>query len=86
MSKADYEVWVTRKGRRHGKPYAERRRLQVPFALATGRYEQLSDLALREAINDLTAEQATRSGDTPQALQYDPAQSQIRRPSPEENA
>ncbi len=60
MSKAGYETFVTRIGRRHGKRYAERRRLQVPWELAHGNYEALSDLQLREALNDMKSEFARR--------------------------
>jgi len=60
MSKADYETFVVRIGRRHGKRYAERRPLTVPWELARGNYEALSSLQLREAFNDLKAELARR--------------------------
>jgi hypothetical protein len=58
--KSDYETFVTRIGRRDGKRTAERKPLNVPWYLALGRYEQLSDLAVRDAITDLRAEQARR--------------------------
>ncbi len=60
MSKAEYETWLVERGRRNGAPYARRHALQVPLALACGLYERLSDLQLREAINDLTAERRRR--------------------------
>lgn len=60
MSKADYETWLVEKGRRNGETYTRRHALHVPLALARGLYERLSDLQLREAINDLTAERRRR--------------------------
>lgn len=58
--KQDYEVYVVVIGRREGKRYAERKPLNVPVALATGRYEELSDLQLREFTNDAIAERERR--------------------------
>lgn len=82
MSKADYETFAVRVGRRHGKRYAERRALQVPWELARGNYGKLSDLQLREAINDLAAEAARRNlPAAPKRSTYDPLASQIRRPT-----
>lgn len=63
MAKADYETWIVEKGVRGGKPYARRHPLQVPLLLATGRYEKLSDLQLREARNDLDAEHRRRTNE-----------------------
>lgn len=82
MGKEDYETWVARKGRRHGKPYGERKPLAVPWNLARGNYEALSDLQLREALNDLGAEAARRgvSASSPAPPTYDPLASQIRTP------
>ncbi len=56
----DYEVWLVERGRRGGKPYARRYPLGVPLHLARGLYGKLSDLQLREAHNDLTAERRRR--------------------------
>jgi hypothetical protein len=82
LSKADYETWVTRRGRRHGRPYAERKPLNVPWELARGNYGALSNLQLREAINDLAAEAERRDlPATQQRSAYDPARSQVRKPS-----
>ena len=60
MSKESFETHATRIGRRDGKRYAERRQLQVPWHLAVGHYEKLSDLQVREFLNDLLAEQRRR--------------------------
>jgi hypothetical protein len=57
VSKAGYETWCGEKGTRNGKPYARRYPLAVPLAAARGQYEKLSNLQLRELINDLLAEQ-----------------------------
>jgi hypothetical protein len=54
------ESWIVEKGVRKGKPYAKRHHLHVPIDLATGHLERLSDLAVREAIKDLQAEQERR--------------------------
>jgi hypothetical protein len=85
LSKADYETYVVRLGRRHGKPYAERKPLNVPWALARGNYEELSDLAVREFFHDIKAEHERRSlpAAPPTSNGYDPAASQIRTPSKE---
>jgi hypothetical protein len=58
--KADFEAWIVVKGSRHGKRYAERKVLNVPVELALGLYEKLSDLQVREALNDLIAEDERR--------------------------
>jgi hypothetical protein len=83
-----YEVFVTRIGRRDGKKYAERRELQIPWFLATGLYEKLSDLQIREFLNDLLAEQMRREEAEAKAQAvaercggYDPFASQIIRRS-----
>lgn len=60
MSKDDYETWIVVKGQRDGKRYAERKPLNVPLDLATGMYERLSNLQIREFLNDLLAEQMRR--------------------------
>ena len=60
MSKADYETWLVEKGKRNGATYTRRHALQVPLNLARGLYHKLSDLQLREAVNDLSAEQRRR--------------------------
>lgn len=60
MSKEAFETHATRIGRRDGKRYAERRQLQVPWDLAIGHYEKLSDLQVREFLNDMLAEQLRR--------------------------
>jgi len=41
---------------------AERQRLAVPLDAAKGRFELLSDLALRELLKDLTHESMRRQG------------------------
>lgn len=82
MSKADYETFVVRIGRRRGEPYGDRRPLNVPWALATGNYEDLSALQLREALNDLNEEASRRSPPSPRTTPtYDPFKSQVRKPS-----
>lgn len=79
--KADYETYVVRVGRRRGERYAERRALQIPWAAATGHYERLSELALRELLNDLTEERDRRSSPA-RARTYNPLLSQVRKPQP----
>lgn len=76
--KADYETFVVRIGRRHGRRYAERKPLNVPWDLARGSYEKLSALQLREALNDLNEEQQRRNAPP----QYDPLASQFRKAQP----
>lgn len=60
------EAWITAvtysKGRRVG---AKRFELRVPLDVATGRYERLTNLGLRETLKDLSAEQARRESGTP---------------------
>lgn len=58
--KSHSTTYAVKLGRRDGKKHAERRALNVPWNLATGEYEKLSTLALREAITDLRAEQQRR--------------------------
>ncbi len=78
MSKGAYETHATRIGRRDGRRYAERRQLQVPWHLAIGHYEKLSDLQVREFLNDLLAEQLRREAKTT-VTGFDPWATQIRR-------
>lgn len=47
-------------GERKGKRYAKRLPLNVSLALATGRYERMSDRALNDTVTDLTNEQLRR--------------------------
>jgi len=54
------EAYIVILGTRGQKRYAERRPLCVPVALATGDLERLSNRALNDAIQDLTAEQLRR--------------------------
>lgn len=54
------ESYIVTIGSAGGQRTAERRPLHVPVELATGQLERLSDLAIREAIKDLTAEEARR--------------------------
>ena len=86
MSKDHYETYALEIGRHQGKRYANRRELKVPFDLAVGRYERLSDLQLREAIADLqeaqqrkTEEAQHRSEVAAKCGGYDPFASQFRR-------
>jgi hypothetical protein len=60
VTKAAYETWLVEKGTRLGKPYARRYDLAVPLDVARGRFERLSNLQLRELINDLLAERRRR--------------------------
>ncbi len=86
MSKDTYEAYIVVIRRVLGVRTAERKHLQVPVDVATGNYERLSDLALREFVNDGIAEQMRREGlaDTEAYIAikcrgYDPDASQIRR-------
>lgn len=88
MSKEDFEAYVVTIRHVRGKRVAERKYLQVPLDLATGNYERLSDLQLREFTNDCIAEDerrreaAQRREATKQATgTYDPLASQITRRS-----
>ncbi len=72
------EAYIVRIGTRDGKRYAERLRLQMRVDHATGNLERLSDLALREAANDIAAEQARRGPTTPDTPKYDPFTSQYK--------
>lgn len=54
------ETYVVAIGEKDGKRWAKRYPLNVPLDLARGRYEELSDLVVRETINDLIAEQLRR--------------------------
>jgi hypothetical protein len=58
--KSHHETYVVRIGQRSGERYAQRRPLNVPWHLATGNYEKLSALQIREALVDLRAEQQRR--------------------------
>jgi hypothetical protein len=86
LSKDAYEAHAVKVGQREGRRYAERQQLQVPYDLAIGRLERLSDLQVREAVNDLLAEQRRRKEQAARAADieakcggYDPFASQIRR-------
>lgn len=81
------EQYIVTIATRHGKRDAKRLPLNVPLDLATGKLERLSDLAIRETLKDLAAEQNRRSEGAavaspetvePQPAKYDPMQSQIR--------
>lgn len=54
------ETWITAIYEKDGERKAKRFPLNVPLDLATGQYERLSDLAIRESIKDLQAEQQRR--------------------------
>lgn len=54
------EAYIVALGEKNGKRWAERLPLHVPVDLARGWYEGLSELQIREAINDLLAEQMRR--------------------------
>lgn len=58
MTTEAYIVVITENA---GRRAVERKALQVPVDLATGQYEDLSDLAVREFIKDLSAEQSRRA-------------------------
>lgn len=54
------ESYLVTVGQRKGRRVAQRHPLQVPLEAARGRYDRLSDRALRDLINDLTHEQYRR--------------------------
>jgi ACT domain-containing protein len=82
---ADYETYIVEIGHKQGRRYSKRHPLHIPLDVATENYEALSDLEIRNVINDLTAEQlrrtakAVREADVAAACNgYDPAASQHR--------
>lgn len=86
MSKEAFETYIVVIGQRLGQRYAERKPLNVPLDLALGRHEDLSDLQLREAIQDLTVERKRREAQARHEAEvakkcggYDPFASQFRR-------
>jgi hypothetical protein len=62
---AHREAYVVVLTRRNGKRHGERHELGVPIPVVRWQLERLSDLALREMANDITAEQARRTPTTP---------------------
>ena len=85
-AKAAFEVYIVAIGRRDGQRYADRLPLNVPLDLALGRLEELSDLQVREALNDLAAEQERRATASARHAEiaaacggYDPFASQVLR-------
>ena len=88
LSKEGYEAYLVVIRHQHGKRVAERKYLNVPLDLATGNYERLSELQLRELTNDCIAEDERRREKTDRRAAakqatgtYDPLASQIRRAS-----
>lgn len=84
--KEDFEAYVVVIRHVRGARVAERKYLNVPLDLATGNYERLSDLQLREFTNDCIAEDerrreaAERQASVKKATgTYDPLASQITR-------
>lgn len=85
MSKDGFEAYITVIGQRHGARYVERRYLNVPLQVATGQFESLSELQLRELTNDCIAEDERRREVREKRAEaerktgsYDPFASQIR--------
>ena len=82
---SDYETYIVEIGHSQGRRYSKRLPLNAPLHVATEEYERLSDLALRDTINDLQAEQARRSAALTRRREvaaacgdYDPTTSQHR--------
>jgi hypothetical protein len=82
---SDYETYIVEIGSAQGRRYSKRLPLNAPLHVATEEYERLSDLALRDTIHDLQAEQqrrqalAVRRHEVAEACgDYDPFASQHR--------
>ena len=54
------ESYIVEIGTKKGKRYARRHALAVPIDAASGRYEQLSNRALKDLVTDLQTEQLRR--------------------------
>lgn len=83
--KDSYETYVVEIGHQQGKRYARRTALKITLDHALGRLERLSDLQLREALQDLQVEQERRVAEAQHQAEvaakcggYDPFASQVR--------